>query len=96
MTDNNQNSLGEAIKHFLKAYKLEGKVTETDLWQSWETIMGPSIFRHTQSIELRKKVLVIRLDSSALRHELSFAKSKIVEKINEHVGKSIVEEVLLM
>ncbi len=96
MDDPNQNTLGEAIKKMLKAYRLENKVTETDLWQSWEVIMGPSIYKHTQSIELRDKVLLIRLDSSALRQELSFAKVKIVEKINEHVGKRFIEDVLLM
>lgn len=96
MEDPNQNTLGEAINKMLKAYRLENKVTETDIWQSWEAIMGPSIFRHTQGIEMRDKVLVIRLDSSALRHELGFARHKIVEKINEHVGKRFVEDVLLV
>ena len=96
MSDQNQSTLGEAITKMLKAYRLQNKVTETDIWQSWEAIMGPSIYRHTQKIELRDRVLLIRLDSSALRHELGFAKSKIVEKINEHVGKRFIDDVLLM
>jgi predicted nucleic acid-binding Zn ribbon protein len=96
LDDHNQSTLGEAIKKMLKAYKLQNKVTETDVWQSWEAIMGPSIYRHTQKIEIRDKVLLIRLDSSALRHELGFAKAKIVEKINEHVGKRFIDDVLLM
>jgi len=96
LSDQNQNTLGEAITKMLKAYKLQSKVTETDIWQSWEAIMGPSIYRHTQKIELRDRVLLIRLDSSALRQELGFAKSKIVEKINEHVGKRFIDDVLLM
>ena len=96
MSDHNQSTLGEAIIKMLKAYRLDNKVTETDIWQSWETIMGPSIYRHTQNIELRDRVLLIRLDSSALRHELNFAKPKIVEKINEHVGKKFIDDVLLM
>lgn len=94
--DYNTNNLGEAIKQMLKSYRLEKKVTETELYQSWEDIMGPSINRHTQRIEIRDKVLIIRLDSSALRHELGFAKEKIVEKINEHVGYKFVDDVLLM
>ena len=95
MKDYNTNSLSDAIKQMLKSYKLEKKVTETELYQSWEDIMGPSINRHTQRIEVRDKLLIIRLDSSALRHELGFAKGKIVEKINEHVGYKYIEDVLL-
>jgi predicted nucleic acid-binding Zn ribbon protein len=96
MRDYNTSKIGEAIKEMLKSYRLEKKVTETELYQSWEALMGPSIYKHTQSIQLRDKVLVIRLDSSALRHELGFAKDKIVEKINEHVGYKFVDDVLLM
>lgn len=76
MSDHNQSTLGEAIVKMLKAYRLETKVTETDIWQSWRTIMGPSIFKHTQKIELKGDVLCIRLDSSVIRHELGFAKEK--------------------
>lgn len=96
MAKKNESTLGDAIQAFLKTYKLDNKVTETDIWQSWEAIMGPSISRHTQSIEVRKKVLVVRLDSSVLRQELGFAKHKIVEKINEYVGKPFIDDVLLM
>lgn len=93
--DDNTSSMADAIQLFLKKYKLEQGVTKTDLWLSWETIMGPSIARHTQGIELRKDVLIIRLSSSALRHELAFAKDKIAQKINEHIGKDTVKEVIL-
>jgi len=94
--DYNTSSLSEAIMAMLKSYRLDKKVTETELYQSWEALMGSSINKHTQSIQLRDKVLIIRLDSSALRHELGFAKDKIVDKINEHVGFKFVDEVLLM
>jgi predicted nucleic acid-binding Zn ribbon protein len=96
MSNNNQMSLGDAIKQMLKKYNLDQKVTVTEIYQSWEKIMGPSINKHTQSIELREKILVIRLDSSAMRHELSFARPKIVEKINEHIGYHFIDDVLLM
>lgn len=95
MSNNNQQSLGDAIQAFLKRYKLEAGVNKADLIRSWETIMGTSISRHTQSIELKGKVLVIRLDSAVLRHELAFAKEKIAAKVNEYFDKDLVDEVLL-
>jgi predicted nucleic acid-binding Zn ribbon protein len=94
--DNNTSTMAEAIQLFLKKYKLEAGGTKADLWLSWETIMGPSIAKHTQGIELRNDVLIIRLGSSALRHELGFAKDKIMEKINAHIGSQVVKEVMLV
>lgn len=96
MSDHNQSTLGEAIAKMLKVYRLEDKVTETDIWQSWKSIMGSSIYKHTQKVELRGRVLLIRLDSSVLRQELGFAKAKIVDNINDHIGKRVIDDILLM
>jgi predicted nucleic acid-binding Zn ribbon protein len=91
----NDLTLEEAIKLYLDHYRLSGKLTEADLQQSWKAIMGNSIARHTSQIYLKKKVLIIHLDSSVLRNELSYAKEKIVSKVNEYFKKEVVKEVLL-
>tara|TARA_Y100000768_G_C23797578_1_gene595565 strand:- start:387 stop:683 length:297 start_codon:yes stop_codon:yes gene_type:complete len=93
--EENQQSLEQAIQAYLEFYKLSGKLTEVDLRNSWSAIMGPSIARHTTEIYLKKKILVVHLDSSVIRNELSYAKEKIVTKINEHFGREVIEEVLL-
>ncbi len=92
----NQSTLADAIKAFLKQYKLDGKINEVDLMRSWEGLMGPSISRHTTKIELRGSTLIIKLDSSVLRHELNFAKDKILEKVNEHFGRVVAREIVLI
>jgi len=91
----NELSLEEAIKLYLDHYRLSGKLTEADLQQSWKAIMGNSIAKHTSQIYLKKKVLVIHLDSSVLRNELSYAKEKIITKVNEYFKRDVVKEVLL-
>ncbi len=95
MKKKNEQTLEEAIQLYLNHYRLAGKLTEADLQQSWRAIMGNSIAHHTTEIYLKKQVLVIHLDSSVLRNELSFAKNKIVEKVNEYFKKEVVKEVLL-
>ena len=46
------------------------------------------------SKQLIEGKLIIRLDSAALRNELSFAKSKIVKSLNDEMGTEIVKEVV--
>ena len=91
----NELSLEEAIQLYLEHYRLSGKLTEADLQQSWKALMGNSIARHTSEIYLKKKVLVIHLDSSVLRNELSYAKEKIVLKVNEYLKREVITDVLL-
>jgi len=79
----------------MKLNKLDGKLEEVDLRNAWEQIMGTPVARHTSKLELRKKVLVIHLDSSVLRQELSYGKTKIVAAINAYFKREVVQDVLL-
>ena len=84
-----------AIERLMKVYKLESKMSEVNIVNSWEKLMGKTIASKTEEIFIRDKKLFIRLSSSVLRQELSYAKSKIVELINKEAGTEIVSEVIL-
>jgi predicted nucleic acid-binding Zn ribbon protein len=91
----NQQTIGEVIKEFLKNFGLEEKVTETQISDTWEKIMGPGIARYTQRISLKNKTLTVQLSSPALRQELSYGKTKIIKMVNEAIGKEVVEDLVL-
>jgi predicted nucleic acid-binding Zn ribbon protein len=93
MKRSNQQSLGEAIREFLKTHHLEEKITETKILAAWEKIMGKHITRYTRKLALKNKVLTVYLTSSVLRSELSHGKTKIVEMINKEVGEGAVDDV---
>lgn len=86
--------LKEAITDFLKAYQLEEKYHQTYLAAHWEAIMGAPIARRTTYLHMQGKVLFITLESSALRHELSLAKSKLIEKLNSFANQPLVEDIV--
>jgi predicted nucleic acid-binding Zn ribbon protein len=91
----NEETLKTAIERLMKVYKLESKMSEVNIVNSWEKLMGKTIASKTEEIFIRDKKLFIRLSSSVLRQELSYAKSKIVELINKEAGTEIVSEVIL-
>ena len=94
MSRTNEQTLKEAIQELLKTYRLEGRLNEVKLINSWEKVMGKMIANHTKGIFINKKKLFVKLDSSALREELSYAKTKIVKMLNDEVGQLVVEEVV--
>ena len=79
----------------LKAYRLDDKLAERRLIQSWETVMGKMISNHTKDIFIKNKQLFIILDSSVLRNELSMGKTKIVAMMNEAVGSEVITDIVL-
>ncbi len=93
MQQSNDRSLGDVIKEFVKTYRLEEKIDERKLINAWEVTVGDMIARHTQNLYIRHKILFVKLDSPALKNELSYAREKITNSLNQSVGKQVVETV---
>ena len=77
MKKSNEILLGDAISAFLKENNLESRLNETRLVGAWEQVTGKLIARHTLQMNVRDKILYVKVDSAALREELSFQKSKL-------------------
>lgn len=86
--------LKEAIEKLLKVYKISDKMDEITLRKEWEELMGKAIANKTKKLELRKRVLIIDIESSVLRQELSFAKEKLKESLNRKLKRRAVDEIL--
>ncbi len=94
MNSSNEITLKEAIKQLLDANPLmKDKVIENRIYEVWEKVMGKMIAKRTQSITIKKKILIIEINSASLRNELSFAKEKIKNIINTELGENILDEV---
>lgn len=96
MRKTNEQPLKEVIHELLSKYKLQEKLNEARLINSWETLMGKVIAKRTKELYLKDKKLFIKLTSSALRQELSFSKEKIITLLNDGVGEKVIEDVVLM
>lgn len=95
MSRDNQQSMKEAIQMLLKTYRLDTKLNQVKLLDSWEKVMGKSVAKRTRDIYFRDGKLFIHLESSALREELQYSKEKMIKLLNEEVGAEVVKEVIL-
>jgi len=92
----NEFTLKEAIEQLLNAYRMNGKINETRIIQAWEQICGAMISRHTENMYIKNRVLYIKVDSAALRNELSFAKTKLVNALNKTVKEKVIDEIAFL
>jgi len=53
------------------------------------------VSQHTTRLNISKKVLYIKVDSAALRNELSFAKENIRKALNSEVKSEVIREVVI-
>lgn len=90
----NQQPLKEAIEQYLKAFRLDGRLKEIDLISSWEKLMGPTIAKYTGEITIRNRVMYVQIRSAPLRQELSMARTRVIENINDGQGQPIIDDIV--
>lgn len=92
---NDFKSLGKVLEEVLQRYKLNSKMNEVNLVNSWEQIVGPLIARKTDKIQLKEKTLIVYVNSAPLKQELNFSKDQIIQMIGEKFGKGYVTELVV-
>jgi len=79
----------------MRSYHLDEKLLQKQLILSWEKVMGKMVANHTRKLTIRKKILYVRIDSAALRNELSFSREKIKKALNGEVKAEVIEDVII-
>jgi hypothetical protein len=88
-------SIGEALKEFISANKLQKGIDKVLVKEAWVSLMGNGVNNYTTAIDLRNSTLFVSLSSSVLREELSHGKSKIIALLNEELGREVVTKIVL-
>lgn len=88
-------NLQDVLKDFVNENNLEKGLDKVQVRNAWAKLMGNGINNYTTAIELKNDILYVQLSSSTLREELSYGKQKIIELINEELGKEIVNKIVL-
>ena len=90
--NSNQESLGEVIDRMLNVYRLKSGLTELELKDKWSSVVGPHIASRTSNLRIFGQKLVIYVDSAALKQELFYQKSGILQNVNEYFGEDAITE----
>lgn len=82
----NSVSIGEALISFIRESGLEQSVLDVQIEEVWPKVMGETVRKLTRSVEVRDGVLIVRVNSAALKAQLFENRFELVHKLNEAVG----------
>ncbi|WGK64376.1 DUF721 domain-containing protein [Croceiramulus getboli] len=88
-------SMTDALGHFVERNRLRKGMDKVQIEDVWEEIMGPAISKYTEALKLEGSTLLVRLSSSVLREELGYGKEKIIQNINEAMGRELIQKLIL-
>jgi len=90
-----QMQIDEALKQFLNKSKLKNGIRAVQIESVWEQLMGKTISRYTDKIEIINSTLFIRTSVGPLKQELVYQKDKIIERVNEAMGERVITNVVI-
>jgi hypothetical protein len=87
--------IGAALKSFLAKSRLQSGIRAVQIESVWESLMGKTIAKYTDKIQIVNQTLFIQTGVGPLKQELLYQKDKIAERVNEAFGEVVVREVVI-
>jgi hypothetical protein len=88
-------SLQDAINQFLQKSRLRSGIQAIRIEEVWEELMGKTIAKYTEKIQIINHTLFITTTVAPLKNELLYQKETIIQRVNEAMGEKIVKEVVV-
>ncbi|MBN8857826.1 MAG: DUF721 domain-containing protein [Sphingobacteriales bacterium] len=88
-------SIGQAMKLFLQKSRLQSGIRALEITGVWEELMGKTIAKYTDKIQIINHTLFISTSVAPLKNELLYQKEKIIQRVNEALGENIIQEVVI-
>jgi hypothetical protein len=87
--------IGDAIKGFLNKSPMRNGIRAVQIEEIWEQLMGKTIAKYTDKIQIIGDKLFISTAVGPLKNELLYQKKQIIERVNEAFGEKVVTEVII-
>jgi hypothetical protein len=88
-------SMAEAMQLFLKKSKLKTGIQAVQIEEVWERIMGKTVAKYTDKIQIFGSKLYVTTAIAPLKNELTYQKEKIIEMVNKELGEVVISEVII-
>lgn len=86
----------ELVKSFAKIYGFEDKLIALRIKDFLEDYLDSSLFSEIESVNLKEKVLVIRIKSPLLKDDFRWRKSFFLNKFQDLEGKENINDILIL
>jgi len=80
------------VKSIIEKLDKKSNPSSTDIERVWKEVAGEKISSHTKPASLRKKKLIINVDSSSWLYELTLKKNEFLANLKRGLGEDKIEQ----
>lgn len=94
MRKSNTQPLSAVLRECMRDMRMDRKLKEVSVVQSWEKLLGKPVAHYTRNIYLSKKVLFVEITSPVVKNELFMMRETIRLRLNEQAGEEMVDKIV--
>lgn len=96
MSYHNEHTLHDLLRKAYHKLDMDDTALEMDVKRAYSQVVGDFINRLTWSVRFSEGRLTIELASAALKQELFYKRNSLADKINEHLDRRAVKEIIFV
>lgn len=95
MKRSNTQNIREVVDQILDQLQIKQKLKEVEAISAWKGMMGKTVARHLKEVVIHRRVMFVKLTSSIVRAELNMMRSAMVKAVNDKVGASVIDDMVI-
>ena len=88
-------ALSDILDEILKENHLDIGLDAARARAAWKEIMGEAVDKCTLSLHFDKGTLQVKLSSAVLRNELFMNRRTLINRLNTHIGRPVIQNIYL-
>ena len=85
-------NISDALVEYLRESGLEQSVLDVQVEEAWPRVRGETVTNLTRSIKVQNGMLIVHINSAALKAQLFENRFELVRKLNEAVGAEAIKD----
>ena len=87
------HDITQLLNLYLREEGLETPLNQHRLMAAWPEVAGKVVAKYTRDLKIYNQVLVVHLNSAALRAELQMRRSELMKQLNDKVGSVVIYDI---
>jgi predicted nucleic acid-binding Zn ribbon protein len=86
-------TIGSILNRVMKECRISTDEDLIRVWEFWDRSVGEIIAGNAQPAAFKGSILLVHVTSSPWIHQLQFHKKDMIKKLNNALGKPLIEEI---
>ena len=88
-------SIKSVLESFVEQDNIADGIFNVKIKEAWEKAVEKKIFDYTKEIYVKSDILFIKVSNPILKQEILYSRQKVINLINEDLGKELIKKIVL-